>query len=203
MKLKLSKTGLAVLVGAVVMGIGIGALHLRDRAHERTFFPEGDRRDRTWAVTPVAVAPSAGVNEQFARAVHDAVASINDQVGCNLLTLHGAPVQIRILAVTDDVPCQARGEPLPDGAGAASYVCHDGTTDVLLDGLQVEPRKVYVLLVHELGHALGLDDDPGSDDVMGPHLSEQSWQDVTRPLPWLSTKDRGALHARYCERGTR
>lgn len=195
--MKISNVGIAVLVGAVVMGAGIYGLRLRDRARERDFFPAGDRRDRTWTVTPIVVSASAEVNRLFERQVREAVRAINDETKCNLLTTRGAPVQVRILSVSDDVPCKGAGEPLPDTAGAATYVCHDGTTDIVLSGLEVEGRKMRVLLKHELGHALALDDDPGSDDVMGPHLTEQSWKDTTRPLPWLSTKDRAALAGRY------
>lgn len=196
MKLKLSRTGGVMLLVAVVFAAAVLALRVRERAREATFFT--DRRDRVWETRPVVVSASAAVSEQFTRQVREAVEALNDEIGCTVLTTRGAPVQVRVLAVDDDVPCKAKGEPLPDGAGAATYVCHDGTTDVLLDGLQVEPRKAHVLIKHELGHALGLDDDPGSDDLMAPHLPDASWQDVTRPLPWLSTKDRQALSRRYC-----
>lgn len=187
----------AVIAASVLLVVGIFAARGVDRAKERTFF--GDKRDRMWAVTPVVVSASAAVNEQFKTQVAEAVRDINNETKCSLVTISGAPVQIRVLDVSDDVPCMGKGEPLPSTAGAATYVCEHGTTDILLSGLEVEPRKAYVLLKHELGHALGLDDDPGSDDVMGPHLTEQSWQDIVRPLPWLSSKDRKGLRGRYPE----
>jgi len=197
-KLRISNVGLGMLALALVMGAGIGALRIREHNRERTTFPPGDRRDRVWQTVPIVVSASDIVMKQFRTQVGEAVRAINSETRCNLLTLHGAPAQVHILAIDDRDPCPgSRSEPLPKRAGAASYVCHDGTTDIVLEGQQVEPRKVLVLLKHELGHTLGLDDDPGSDDLMAPFLSDQAWQDVTKPLPWLSTKDREALANRY------
>lgn len=208
--MKLSKIGAAMLAGAAVIALAITALHIRARRNEATTFPAGDPRDRVWATTPVVVSASADVAKHFERQVREAVRDLNNEVGCTVLTTSGTTAQVRVLTIIDD-PCRdiGRPEPLPDTAGGATYVCPElvhgqpvpQVTDILLSGGLVEPRKAYVIIKHELGHALGLDDDPGSDDVMAPHLTEESWQDWRRPLPWLSSRDRTALADRYCNRG--
>lgn len=199
MKIRISNVAWGMLALFVVMFAGIGALRIREHNREGSYFPPGDRRDRVWQTVPIVVSASASVLTQFQREVGEAIRAINDETKCNLLTARGAPVQVNILSIGDRDPCPgSESEPLPKRAGAASYVCHDGTTDILLSGLEVEPRKVHVLLKHELGHALGLDDDgPNGEDLMAPFLADKTWQDTTKPLPWLSTKDREALANRY------
>lgn len=181
------------LIGCLVLGAALFIGNIVRHMGEPTFFK--DARDRPWPSTPIVVSYSADVAKAFEAEVRKAVEHINDSVGCTLLTTTGEHPQIRILTALDDVPCKAAAlHELPKTIDATTFLCA-GTADILLEKV-IEPRHAYVIVQHELGHALGLDHD--EQGLMAKRWPEAEWQRTDVPLPRLSIRDATALRERYC-----
>lgn len=189
--------GWAVWAGSALMVFGIVFGALRASRHEPTTFQ--DARDRIWPVTPVVVGASADVEKAYGQQVRDAVMRINGEVGCTVLSTHGAPVAIRIITAIDDSPCANAGQPVnPDDDGAVTHVCSRGTTDIVLVRGGWHIHQAFLIIKHELLHALGIDHDPSG--LMATRHPDWNWQAATFDLPgeMMSEADRRVLAARYC-----
>lgn len=185
----------AFLISCALLGAAIAALAIRASRNEATFFQ--DARDRRWPVTPVVVSYSADVAKAWEAQVQDAVRRINDEAGCTVLSTSGERPDIRIITPLDDSPCANAGRAAnPDEPNASTHVCLSGTTDIVLDKGAGHIREAYLIIKHELLHALGLDHDPSG--ILAPRLPDWSWERIDVPGEMLSSADRLALADRYC-----
>lgn len=201
--MKPSKIGIAIVAGAVALGALLFYANVRNDKRPVQLLEAAPE----WPVTPVTVDFTASIGDPFSRQIWEAVNAVNDAVGCTVLSTSGAEARIHILTSMDRAPCGG-ALAAPPTKLASTYFCPsrwDG------DGMRLPPevdivvdkaghiREAFLIIQHELGHALGLPD--GSGDVMAPSVFEEDWKTTARPLPTLPVAGARAIARRYCERG--
>lgn len=121
--------------------------------------------------------------------IRQAIDLINDEVDCAVLSPAGTAGQITLLTGFERDHCP--GTPLSPKDTAATYYCGGGTVDIHVQRLTDITTALQVFR-HELGHGLGLAEDPPGQGVMSDPLP------VSSPLLGLSRKDRRAIADRMC-----
>jgi hypothetical protein len=179
----LNRTRIVVFALSAVIAAAIPLVAYRDYIREPVWMPEVVPFD-----APVTVG-WGGDLVGYEDEIRAAVAATNDEIGCSVLSLTGTTGTITLLTSLTRAPCggfQVRHPGRP-----TTVFCKGGESiDVQVDrlGESVEALQIFR---HELGHAIGLAHDESG--LMAPTIA------VTTPLHSLSTKDRRALRARYCQ----
>jgi len=124
--------------------------------------------------------------------VQTSIDLINTQVGCDLLTYREAtgsePADISITSEA----AMSRG----DGRGGSTWHLRDGDRLRARVELYAAGSMAQRVLVHELGHALGLAHDPFPASIMYPTQYDNTGRLET---VMFTDSDRSLLHRLYCE----
>lgn len=178
--------GLISLLG--IAGIfGVGLLYTYGvKPGEPVFHPSAHR----WESMPLVVAI-----DDFGEPARVAIEIWNERLGCQVFREGSEHVHV-IVRSADGEPCGSfDARALKSHERAGTWLCpgHDGwVAEIQIS----QPGNVWQqawIVTHELGHALGLDDDrPGEFGVMRPTTPNEDR--IIRP----SDKDTEALRDLYC-----
>lgn len=122
----------------------------------------------------------------------------NDAAGCTVLTKTTSRSEADIVVkATDGTPCGVAGAAgmLPDHAGGAYIQGDCAEVHVAYPG---GLRQQLVVVAHEIGHLLGLGDDPSGCRIMRGSVERV----VACPILLVSDRDGKTLGDRYCSGGT-
>jgi hypothetical protein len=141
---------------------------------------------------PVTIGWSAGLR-RFDNDIHAALMEIQRQVGCPVLSPSGTRGQVTMHMLNPNV-CGGMENNLDVGDIAGTWVCPSGEVEIQYRDM-ADPSQRYPVILHELGHAMGLSHDDSGFSVMNdpppPMLDGM-------PAPEFTSKDRKALRERYC-----
>jgi predicted Zn-dependent protease len=179
MQQKLEK-GLIIL--CLVGGLALALIWATacEKIHEPDF-----RVNWKWLNVPISVQMEDDPSLGWEKELKTAVRRWNDDVGCDIFVVVDAGAVVKVVH------------------GGSHPTMRGGTTAILIN--QIPNRatiemynvgqndKAYIVLLHELGRVLGLDDDPQSCSAMNRNVVEC---DVMRVR--ITDKDRKAVRRRYC-----
>lgn len=125
--------------------------------------------------------------------VQTSIDLINSQVGCDLLAYQEASGQEPAdISITSEA-VMSRG----DERGGSTWHLRDGDRLRARIELYAAGSMAQRVLIHELGHALGLAHDPFTASIMYPTQYDSTGRLET---VMLTDSDRSLLHRLYCER---
>lgn len=169
----------------------LGPPPVRDKSFYLLLVVAACTRDSTWmpayAKVPAMPPPPVGVRaDETIPSVPDAMEAWNEAAGCKLFTYDVAPwVQVRI---------GSEGKP---GVAATTRIYSSGALVEVYDAPDI--TTAYLVVVHELGHVLGLDHDASRSSVMRPDTGAVGLMESDdEPLPMVSRSDAEAVQRRYC-----
>jgi hypothetical protein len=173
------------------IGVVLGVLFAVwiDDSREKTFAP--DRIEYT-TDAPITIGWDGSL-WRFDKDIHAALMEIERQVGCAVLSPSGTGGQIT-MRMLDGQPCGGSGKALDKAHAAGTWTCAGGRAEIQFRDLS-DPATRYPLILHELGHAMGLDHDDSGDSIMLPKPPPMVHG---QRAPEFTRKDRKALKARFC-----
>jgi len=195
---KLTWRGRLILVGGMfgVLGATVYRIDQNRSAVEKVWHPQAIVWKKDQVPLLIFVEKSPGLAD-YHTAIMDATAMWSRRIGCAAFGFTEDPSQAQLwLRTSTGEGCDnARSTDNPK-ASASTYYC-GGHADVQFRRLD-DIHEAFRIVMHELGHGAGLDDDGPGDGIMWAGVMEPQAGDPP-DLLLISNKDAAALHERLCQ----